>query len=230
MRSLLLESERSASKGFGRLCTNLTLKVTSRMIPRLGKLVSIPVTEVFANEPQSFTPWLAQAENLALLGEALQLGEVELEETEVAVGNFRLDILARSQDGAAVVIENQFGSTDHKHLGQLLTYLAGQEGAANVIWIATRVAEEHRAAIDWLNAHTTQEFNFFAVEVEVLKIGQSEPAAWFNVAAKPNDWSRRARIAVKNASEAIGGKRHQLLVRFWTAFDEFLKEKGRSFG
>jgi len=196
------------------------------MIPKLGKLVSLPITDVFANEPQSFTPWLAQEENLSFLAEALQLGEVELEDTEVPVGNFRLDILARGRDGAAVVIENQFGSTDHKHLGQLLTYLAGQEGPANVIWIAARVNEEHRAAIDWLNAHTSSDFNFFAVEVEVLRIGESEPAPWFNVVAKPNSWSRNAKAAVRQASEGATRPRHELLLRYWTAFEAFLKTSG----
>src|SRR5262245_25285232 len=72
-----------------------------------------------------------------------------------------------------VVIENQFGPTDHTHLGQIMTYLAGQDGRTTVIWIAETIREEHRAAIDWLNASTIEGFNFFAVEVEALRIGNS---------------------------------------------------------
>ena len=38
-------------------------------ITELGKLEVVDVREVWANEPQDFTPWLA--ENIELLGEAL---------------------------------------------------------------------------------------------------------------------------------------------------------------
>jgi hypothetical protein len=98
--------------------------------------------------------------------------------------------LARDIEGRIVVIENQFGSTDHTHLGQIMTYVAGQEGQATVVWIAETIREEHRAAIDWLNASTLEGFDFFAIEVEALRIGTSLPAPWFNVVAKPNNWTR----------------------------------------
>jgi hypothetical protein len=111
-------------------------------------------------EARDFTPWLATEENLALLAETLGLGELQLQGTELPVGNFNLDILAEDIEGHIVLIENQCGPTDHNHLGQILTYLAGQSGNATVIWIAERVREEHRAAIDWLNASTREEFDF----------------------------------------------------------------------
>ena len=55
--------------------------------------------------------------------------ELEVEAVERPVGSFRADILARAVDeaGHRVIIENQFGLTDHGHLGQILTYLAGVE-------------------------------------------------------------------------------------------------------
>jgi hypothetical protein len=43
-----------------------------------------------------------------------------------------------------VVIENQFGRTDHRHLGQILTYLAGVERAKTVVWIAETIQADHR--------------------------------------------------------------------------------------
>jgi hypothetical protein len=125
-----------------------------------------------------------------MLAETLRLGELQVQGIEVPVGNFFIDILARDIEGRVVVIENQFGQTDHTHLGQILTYIAGQDGHATVVWIAETIREEHRAAIDWLNGSTFEGFDFFAVKVEALRIGESPPAPWFNVVAKPNNWTR----------------------------------------
>jgi hypothetical protein len=159
-------------------------------IPSLGRLVSLRINEVWDSEPRSFTPWLASPENLRLLTEILGLEELIDVRQEDPVGKYYADIVAKDQSGGTVVIENQFGKTDHGHLGQIMTYLAGQKGKVTVVWIAERFNEEHRAVVDWLNSNTEDDFNFFAVEVEVLKIGESAPAPWFNVVAKPNVWSK----------------------------------------
>jgi hypothetical protein len=79
----------------------------------LGRLESIPLRDVWAHESEDFTPWLADTENLSLLADTLNLGPVQLLGTEVPVGNFFIDILARDVDGGIVVSENQFGLTDH---------------------------------------------------------------------------------------------------------------------
>src|ERR1700737_3407827 len=92
----------------------------------IGKLLNIAVRDVWPYEDEHFTPWLSKPDNLNLLGETLGLGQIDLQGTEVAVGNCALDILGRDASGRAVLIENQFGPSDHSHLGQLLTYLAGQ--------------------------------------------------------------------------------------------------------
>lgn len=36
--------------------------------------------------------------------------------------------------------------------------------AVTVIWIATRITEEHRAALDWVNQISDSDFNFFGLE------------------------------------------------------------------
>src|SRR3954462_445915 len=170
-------------------------------IQTLSQLVAVPVREIWVHEANGFTPWLAQAKNMALLANALGLGEIEVEATERTVGRFSADIVAREQGGSWVLIENQLEATDHRHLGQLITYLAGLEGEATVVWIATEFAEEHRAAIDWLNNNTSDRFDFFGVEIEVLRIGGSEPAPRFNIVAKPNDWSRGVRSVARHAGD-----------------------------
>jgi hypothetical protein len=158
--------------------------------PKLGTLTTISATEVWGHEAHGFTPWLA--ENLNLLSEALQIDELDLQGTEISTGDFRLDILAEDSVGNPVVIENQFGATDHRHLGQLITYIASRAKPTTTIWVAERFKDDHRAAIDWLNASTNEDFSFFAVEIEASRIGESDPAPFFNVVSKPNSWTKGA--------------------------------------
>ena len=82
-------------------------------------------------------------------------------------------------DGQLVVIENQLGRTDHRHLGQSITY-AAEHNVGYVVWIASRFRPEHRAAIDWLNGLAPDKVRFYAVEVHAIKIGGSLPARFYN--------------------------------------------------
>jgi hypothetical protein len=167
-------------------------------VPQLGRLERQDLRAAWASEAGSFTPWLAQPENLTLLGEALDL-TLELEAQEKPVGPFRADVLCRDLDtGQWVLIENQLERTDHIHLGQLLTYASGLD-AVTIIWIAARFTEEHRAALDWLNKITDDNVRFFGLEVELWCIGGSPAAPKFNLVAKPNGWSH----AVVRAARAI---------------------------
>ena len=111
------------------------------MSKELSRLEEVELREVWPNEAQDFTPWLAEEENLTLLGETLDM-ELELEAQERYVGDFRADILCRNIENPEhetwVFIENQLGETNHKHLGQILTYSAGLD-AHIVIWIAKKI-------------------------------------------------------------------------------------------
>jgi hypothetical protein len=136
---------------------------TSQNVPSLGRLLQVGLREIWPGEAIQFTPWLALPENLGLLGSTLGL-QLIAERTEAAVGGFSADILARNAaDNSVVVIENQLEQTDHTHLGQILTYLAGLD-AKTVIWIARRVRDEHRAAVEWLNTNTSEIFRFLRLK------------------------------------------------------------------
>jgi len=71
--------------------------------------------------------------------------------------------------------------TDHIHLGQLLTSAAGLN-TVTIIWIAKHFADEHRAALDWLNEITGDEISFFGLEkfrtVFGSKIKSIDPGDW----------------------------------------------------
>ena len=145
------------------------------MKPKLSKIEKVDLREVWETEDKHFTPWLAEDENISQLGEAIGI-DLEVESQEKNVGPFRADILARDTSANHyVLIENQLEVTDHKHLGQIMTYAAGLD-AFTIIWIAKQFTEEHRAAIDWLNRITDDKINFFGIEIEVLQIGNSEKA------------------------------------------------------
>ena len=190
---------------------------------QLARLERVPLREAWPNEAGDFTPWLAQPENLRLLGETIGL-ELECECQEKPVGSFSCDILCRdTASDAWVIIENQIERTDHNHLGQLLTYAAGLK-ATTVVWVAREFREEHRAAIDWLNEITTEEFSFFGLEVELWRIADSPAAPKFNIVSKPNDWSRDVRESARDSGEL--SENRVLQREYWTKFAELLVKSG----
>lgn len=196
----------------------------------LGTFEKVPLRTAWPTEDGNFTPWLAEPSSIAVLGEALSM-ELEVEAVERAVGSFRADIIARAVDETEhrVIIENQFGLTDHNHLGQILTYLAGVEGTKTIVWIAESIRPDHRAAVDWLNENTLEDFSFFAVEIELWRIGASPPAPRFNIVVSPNDWTREARTATRRVGEVEMADRHRIRLAYWASFSEYLKERRSSF-
>jgi hypothetical protein len=194
------------------------------MIPQLGRLSAVDLRDAWSSEVQHFTPWLAEAGNLELLGQTLDL-ELEVDSVEKAVGPYRADILCREAGtDRLVLIENQIESTDHKHLGQLLTYAAGLDTAV-ICWLARRFTEEHRAVLDWLNEITDDRFAFFGVEIELWKIGDSPPAPRFSIVAQPNEWRRAVAKGASRvrADEPAGIDINR--VAYWAAFEQALEER-----
>lgn len=193
--------------------------------PQLGRLARVDLRQAWISEATDFTPWLAQPDNIRLLGDAIGI-ELEVESQEKNVGPFRADILCRDTvNGRYVLVENQLERTDHGHLGQLLTYAAGLD-AVTVVWVAARFTEEHRAALDWLNRATSPEFNFFGLEIEVWRIGDSAMAPKFNVVSKPNDWSKTVKelAALVHAGQLTESQQRHLA--FWTQFRRYLEDSG----
>ena len=187
----------------------------------LSKIEKVNLRDCWQNEATDFTPWLASEENIALLADALGLNELEVKAQEEHVGPFRADILCVDPGtDKLVLIENQLEKTDHTHLGQIITYAAGLD-AVTIVWISEKFTEEHRAAIDWLNSITVKDFNFFGVEIQLIKIGDSRAAPMFNVIAKPNGWSKDVRYSA-NASNETRTDTQNYRYEFWTAFCEYM--------
>jgi hypothetical protein len=179
---------------------------------KLGKIERVDVRLAWLNEAHHFTPWLASEQGMELLQDALDM-DLEVEATEQFIGPFKCDLVAKRADTTDehwVLVENQIEKTDHRHLGQLLTYAAGLK-AATIVWMAERFEEEHRAALDWLNEITSEDFAFYGLEIELWQIGESPPAPMFNVIVQPNDWSRE----IKQSADASLTDLKQLQLRYW---------------
>ena len=189
--------------------------------PNLAKIERVDLREAWPNEARDFTPWLA--ENIAELGEALGM-DLELQDTEAAVGGYSLDVLATDlNQNRPVIIENQLETTNHDHLGKLLTYAAGYD--ANVIvWLTRDFRDEHRQALDWLNRRTDKDTEFFGVVVELLKIDGSRPAPQFRTVATPNDWRQETDASIRGEKQVVSarGERYR---EFFQPLIDTLREK-----
>ena len=175
-------------------------------INSLGRIRKLNLREVFPNEASDFTPWLEK--NIEQLSEiiGIEISDINKEE---GVGEFSADLVATEVNtGDKIIIENQIEQTDHDHLGKLITYASGV-GAKYVVWVAKKIREEHQKALEWLNENT--DLSFFGVEVEVIAIGNSEPAANFKLIIEPNAWGREIKQTIEKVDD-----RHKKFFQFYS--------------
>lgn len=188
----------------------------------LGQIKKVDVRKIWAAESSDFTPWLANEENISLLGKAIGL-ELEVDQIEASVGPYSADILAKDTGtGKYVIIENQLGKTNHDHLGKAITYGSVLDDRA-IVWIASEFTEEHQRALDWLNEYTSDDLSFYGVLLEIWQIDESRPAIRFNVISRPAEITRKDATG-KMLEDLSETKKLQL--EFWNAFREnLLKSK-----
>ena len=185
-------------------------------VSRLAKLSEQEIRRIWPREEQDLSPWIkSSAEELS---SALGL-EIQFDEAETPVGNFRLDLAGMDLlTRKPVVVENQFGKSDHDHLGKLLTYAAGRE-AGVLIWIVTEFQEPHRAALHWLNSVTGEDLVFYGVQLEVFRIDESRPAPKFTLVVGPPE-QKRPRPLIPDDSP-----RGRAYRDFWTKFLDHVRDK-----
>ncbi|MBE5763683.1 MAG: DUF4268 domain-containing protein [Clostridiales bacterium] len=192
----------------------------------IGKLKEVELRDIWRHEEYDFSKWLAKEENISELGEILGLSLIDVE-TEKQVGSFSCDIYCKDEfSDKKVIIENQLEATDHRHLGEILTYASGLD-ASIVVWIVKEARSEHARAVEWLNEHFDSDVSFFLIEVHAYKIGDSDPAPQFKVIEQPNDFA----VQVKKNNKA-GEKFNQTMnyrLDFWTKFNEAIAERNNPF-
>ncbi len=164
-----------------------------------GRLEQVELRTVWVSEDSDFASWISRSDSLAMLGEALNL-ELELENMEGWVTPSPRGVVCRTRGaGGYVVIANQLEHTDQSHLGQLLTY-AAELKAVTMVWVAAQFTQEDQNTLNWLNEVTGNSIQFFGLEVELWRIGDSPLAPKFNVVCKPSGWTEGS--PAQNRAEA----------------------------
>ena len=92
--------------------------------------------------------------------------------------------------------------------------------------IVKEAREEHRSAIEWLNNNTLNDIAFFLIEIHAYKIGDSLPAAKFEMVEKPNDFIKNTK---GNNSNGELNKSQAERLEFWEQFNTVIAEKGKPF-
>jgi len=176
----------------------------------IGKIKKVPLRELWKREDSNFTKWLE--ENIDYLTDVIGF-DISIESREENVGPFSVDLYGEDNEGNKLIIENQLEKTDHKHLGQIITYLTNLE-AKTAIWISSEPIEEHKKAIDWLNETTPDDISFYLIQLEAIKIGDEPMAApLFTIIKRPS-----TKIKQIGAEKKEYAQRHIIRKEFWSQF------------
>lgn len=191
-------------------------------MPEFSALETQNIREYWEDEARAFTPWIADEiadGGTSHLEDVLGL-DLEVIGTEQQVGRYNLDVLARVvADDREVVIENQLTSSDHDHLGKSIAYAAGVD-ADIIVWVASEFHDEHVDAVQWLNTNSREGIDVFALQLEVVTIGDSDPAVRFSPFAQPSEWTEQAQRASDELSDT-----QSTYKQFWTAFRDELRDR-----
>ncbi len=176
----------------------------------LGTIKHHSLKKKWENETD-FSNWLA-ADGLNKISKLIGIDLCE-GEREVSVGDFKADIVAQEDGGDdKVVIENQYKTVNHDHLGKLITYAAGV-GAKIAVLVVEEARPEAISAIKWLNEISRDDFAFYLIKAELIQVDDSALAPEFSIIEAPDKIVRETRSRVTELTDV---KRLQL--EFWKSF------------
>ena len=192
---------------------------------QIGKKTRVQDIRSVWKKENDFSDWLVTEDGMSLLSEELGI-EVENLCREVRAGDYPCDIVGNllGDEHHVVVIENQYGKTDHDHLGKLLTYAAVHK-ATTGIWISETISDDHRKVIDWLNENTPDNVNLYLVGLKLYRIGDSAVAPQLDVVCRPN-----YEVKVVNNPYTPGDiERREWRVRMWNRIGDAIRAQGPTF-
>jgi hypothetical protein len=182
----------------------------------INKITRLHIKDVWRYEDRELTPWLC--DNIDVIGDAIGM-QLTNAVKEQSTGSFSVDIKAEDVNSNFVVIENQFGPSDHDHLGKLITYMASFQAIA-AVWIVETPRPEHLAAVNWLNQGSNG-CDFYLLKIEAIKIGDSTPAPLITKIVGPSEDGRKLGTVKKEDAERFNSR-----MEFW----QILLAKAKSMG
>lgn len=140
------------------------------------------IKDIWPLEEKDFSPWVAN--NLQDIEEIIGKHIVSYE-LEKSCGRYESDIVATTEDGEIVIIENKLGTFDHDHFGKALIYMSYFH-AKTIVWICDKYYEEHIKAINQLNDMSSDEYAFYALDLKLFKTDSNNIKYDYHVSAKPD--------------------------------------------
>jgi len=172
-----------------------------------------------------FSDWLITQEGIDLLADDCGI-MIENAKREAKGANFSCDVVANlvGDEKHVVVIENQFGRTNHDHLAKLLTYAAAHK-AMTGIWISEEAADDHRQVIDWLNENTPNTVALYLAELKAYTIGDSGAAPQLDLICRPNVTMKQSIVELSESDK----KKREWRIAFWKDIHQQIKNIKPSF-
>ncbi|HSK92487.1 MAG TPA: hypothetical protein VLA76_00350 [Candidatus Angelobacter sp.] len=151
-----------------------TAPVHSPPRPRIGRLTSVPASELWA-EPADLAAWIAA--DPSVLADA-----VGVPLAGAAVGPNPSRVSATDPAGTLVSVVCDVGDSTDASLAAVLE-VAALGASSTVIWVAGEAASSHIASLSWLNRGT--DARLFLVRVAGARIDGSGAAATMEVVVRP---------------------------------------------
>lgn len=150
--------------------------------PKLRRLEKMNPADYWQNAAD-FQQWLAEADNLGLLSDALGLTLAPLTENDAPEAEVdtapEYGLFQDTETDQIVLVAAYPGNSETLQLGELITEVALAD-APTVVWIAAKFTAEHQQTLDWLNQLGQHQITFLGVEVELWCIGKNAMAVNFN--------------------------------------------------
>ena len=188
------------------------------------KRENISLKDEFGIEP-NFSKWLASSDGIEYIKDALGV-ELIADGTEVKPNDkFSTDILLHvdpqytNDDPPRIVIENQYGRSDHEHFSKLITYAVTNE-AKYAVWILEDLHPEHKQAINWLNENTNENMNFYVFKA-VIEKGETEKEFKLICLCEPDEERKLDMTAKKTGQSEL----NKTQLSIWSRFSDFLYNK-----
>lgn len=148
--------------------------------PKLGRLEKINPADYWQNAAD-FQQWLAEAENLDLLSDALGLtlapfAEAAADESDIPP---EYGLFQATETDQMVLVAAYPGISETPQLGDIITG-AALANASTVVWITAEMTTDHQQTLAWLNQLSQDQAQFLGVEVELWCIGKNAMAVNFN--------------------------------------------------